>query len=186
MQLFDPGNPNEKKKIIAAAVLGIAAILVLGYVFYGGSSSKPPVSQTRAAATPTPKRPIIPPDDGTGPMDASTIQPLPISITVPPVSETRRNIFAYYEPTPPPVRPVTGPSPTPTPPPPVTISSLSPSNVYARTEDFALQIMGHKFMPALHVNIEGRDLLARLINSQQLVTTVPAAIINNQGYRQVR
>src|SRR5213593_4222263 len=183
MQLFDPSNPNEKKKIIAAAVLGIAAILVLGYVFYGGSSSKPPVSQTRAAATPTPKRPIIPPDDGTGPMDASTIQPLPISITVPPVSETRRNIFAYYEPPPPPVK--AGPTPTPTPPPPVTISSLSPSNVYARTSDFALQVVGEKFTPALHVIIDGRDLPARLINSQQLATTVPSAIINNPGSRQV-
>jgi|SRR5437762_2229318 len=181
MQLFDPGNPNEKKKIIAAAVLGIGAILVLGYVFFGGSSSKPPVSQTRAAATPTPKRPITPPEDGTGPQEP--LAPVPTSFTVPPVSETHRNIFGYYEPPPPLVR--AGPTPTPTPPPPVTISSLSPSNVYARTADFALQVMGEKFTPALHVIIDGRDLPARLINSQQLATTVPSAIINNPGSRQV-
>jgi len=67
----------------------------------------------------------------------------------------------------------------------VTISSLSPSNVYARTADFALQVMGEKFTPALHVIIDGRDLPARLINSQQLATTVPSAIINNPGSRQV-
>jgi len=181
MQLFDPGNPSEKKKIIAAAVLGIGAILVLGYVFFGGSSSKPPVSQTRAAATPTPKRPITPPEDGTGPQEP--LAPVPTSFTVPPVSETHRNIFGYYEPPPPLVR--AGPTPTPTPPPPVTISSLSPSNVYARTADFALQVMGEKFTPALHVIIDGRDLPARLINSQQLATTVPSAIINNPGSRQV-
>ena len=30
MQLFDPNNPNEKKKMIAAAALGLAAIIVLG------------------------------------------------------------------------------------------------------------------------------------------------------------
>jgi len=185
MQLFDPGNPNEKKKIIAAAVLGVAAILVLGYVFFGGSPSKQAVNQSRGAATPAPKRPISPPDDGTQATDASTLQPVPVSITVPPVSETRRNIFAYYVPPAPTPKVVTAPPSTPTPPPPVTISSLSPSNVYARTADFALQIMGDKFTPALHVIIDGRDLPTRLINSQQLATTVPSAIINNPGNRQV-
>ena len=29
MQLFDPNNPNEKKKMIAAGVLGVAAIALL-------------------------------------------------------------------------------------------------------------------------------------------------------------
>ena len=27
MQLFDPNNPNEKKKMIAAAVLGVVALI---------------------------------------------------------------------------------------------------------------------------------------------------------------
>ena len=45
MQLFDPKNPNEKKKLIAAAVLGVIAIVVLGYVFFGGSSKKPAMNR---------------------------------------------------------------------------------------------------------------------------------------------
>src|SRR5437879_1293609 len=55
MQLFDPNNPNEKKKMIAAAALGLAAIIVLGYVFLGGSSRKP-ANRPVATATPTPAR----------------------------------------------------------------------------------------------------------------------------------
>ena len=38
MQLFDPNNPNERKKIIAAGALFVVAMAVLGYVFFGGSS----------------------------------------------------------------------------------------------------------------------------------------------------
>src|ERR1043166_3495866 len=102
MQLFDPGNPNEKKKIIAAAVLGVAAILVLGYVFFGGGSSKPQTNQTRAAATPAPlKKPMNQPGGEKPADDPSTFQPVVYNGSVPPLSETRRNIFAYYEPPPP-------------------------------------------------------------------------------------
>jgi hypothetical protein len=60
-----------------------------------------------------------------------------------------------------------------------------PNNVYARTADFSLQIMGDKFTPAVHVSIDGRDLPTRFINAQQLFTTVPAALITNPGPRQV-
>ena len=34
MQLFDPNNPNEKKKMIAAAVLGVAALAGLLFWAY--------------------------------------------------------------------------------------------------------------------------------------------------------
>ena len=34
MQFFDPKNPNEKKKMIAAAVLALVAIVVLGLRFF--------------------------------------------------------------------------------------------------------------------------------------------------------
>jgi IPT/TIG domain len=183
MQLFDPNNPNEKKKMIAAAVLGVAAVAVLGYVFFGGSSTKPTsTTNTLAKASPTPGR--IAPATETA-VDDAVFQPVVYNPTLPAVSEADRNIFAYYEPTP---KPIPAPSvymPTPTPVPPLTISSAMPSNVYARTADFSLQIMGDKFTPAVHVTIDGRDLPTRFINAQQVFTTVPAAIIANPGPRQV-
>jgi len=182
MQLFDPNNPNEKKKMIAAGVLGLAAVVVLGYVFFGGSSKKPTTNNGIVKASPTPSRltkePETPSDD--------VFQPVAYNGTVAAGSEGDRNIFAYYEPTPKPVPPPYIPPATPTPTPPVTVSSLTPSNVYARTPaDFSLQVMGDRFTPALHLTIDGRDLPVRFVNAQQLVTTVPSTLIANPGVRQV-
>jgi hypothetical protein len=184
MQLFDPNNPNEKKKMIAAAVLGIGAIAVLGYVFFGGSSTKTPANNVVAKASPTPTR-IIKDAADTVADDASVFQPVVYNQTVAAASEADRNIFAYYEPTPKPIPPPYVPPPTPAPTPPLIASSLMPSSVYAQTADFSLQIMGDKFTPALHITIDGRDLPTRFINTQQLFTTVPAALITSPGSRQV-
>src|SRR5258706_4696640 len=183
MQLFDPNNPNEKKKMIAAAVLGVAAIVVLGYVFFGGSSKKATTTNSVARSSPTPTR-ITNVSDNV-PDDPSVFQPVVYNGTAAASAEADRNIFAYYEPPPPPVKLPYVPTPTPTPPPPLTVSSLMPSNIYARTGDFSLQITGDKFTPALHITIDGRDLPTRFINGQQLFTTVPSALITNPGPRQV-
>jgi hemin uptake protein HemP len=183
MQLFDPNNPNERKKIIAAAALFVVAIAVLGYVFFGGSSKKPATNQDlavgpRPVGSPKPS-PVDTPDD------PSIYRPIAYNGTIPGASEADRNIFAYYEPPPPPVKVVYVPTPSPTPVPPMAISSLSPSTVYARTADFSLEITGDKFTPASHVTVDGRDLPTRFISSQQLFITVPAALISTPGARQV-
>jgi hypothetical protein len=182
MQLFDPNNPNEKKKMIAAAVLGVAAFAVLGYVFFGGSSAKPATNNNLPRATPTPNRIVQAPEPS---IDDSVFQPVVYNNTAPAVSEADRNIFSYYEPPPKPIPTPYMYVPTPTPVPPLIINGLMPSNVYARTADFSLQIMGDKFTPAVHVNMDGRDLPTRFINAQQVFTTVPAALIANPGPRQV-
>jgi hypothetical protein len=181
MQLFDPNNPNERKKIIAAAALFVVAIAVLGYVFFGGSK-KPATNQNlavgpRPVGSPKPP-PIATPDD-------TIYRPIVYNGTIPGASEADRNIFAYYEPPPPPVKVPYVPTPTPTPVPPMAISSLSPSTVYARTADFSLEIIGDKFTPAVRVAVDGRELPTRFISSQQLFITVPAALISNPGGRQV-
>ncbi len=183
MQLFDPNNPNEKKKMIAAAVLGVAAIVVLGYVFFGGSSKKTTTPNSVARSSPTPTR-ITNVSDNV-PDDPSVFQPVVYNGTAAASAEADRNIFAYYEPPPPLVKVPYVPTPTPMPPPPLTVSSLMPSNIYARTGDFSLQITGEKFTPALHITIDGRDLPTRFINAQQLFATVPSALITNPGPRQV-
>src|SRR6266566_586806 len=101
MQLFDPNNPNEKKKMIAAAVLGVGAIAVLGYVFFGGSSTKTTTTNTIAKASPTPRSAKEPETIAYEPSD---FQPVNYIGTQPAVSEADRNIFAYYVPPPPPVK----------------------------------------------------------------------------------
>lgn len=186
MQLTDPNNPNEKKKLIAAGVLGLAAILLLGYVFFGGSSKKPAIANAnrRIASAPTPVLGSkLPPIDDQS--DSTNLQPIPANWSVPAVSEPNRNIFSYYEPPPKPSPEIRISTPTPTPVPPLTLSSLAPSNVFARTADFSLQVMGDKFTPAVHVVIDGRDLPTRFISAQQLFTTVPAAVIATPGERQL-
>ena len=171
--------------MIAAAVLGVAAIAVLGYVFFGGSSTKTTTTNTATSkASPTPTR-IVKDSSDTAADDPSVFQPVLYNPTVAATSEADRNIFAYYEPPPPQVKVAYVPTPTPAPPPPLTATSLMPGSIYARTADFSLQITGDKFTPALHITMDGQDLPTRFINAQQLFTTVPAALISNPGPRQV-
>src|SRR5436309_7689270 len=178
MQLFDPKNPNEKKKIIAAAGLGVVAIAVLGYVFFGssGSANRPQPNYNnivRPGSQPvdtSKQKPV----DSVISDDLNSLSPIPVSWSAPAVGEANRNIFAYYEPTPTPVPEKPVPTPTPTPPPPLTVTSLAPSNVYARTADFSLEVMGDKFVPGVRIAIDGRDLQTRFISAQQIGATVPA------------
>ena len=183
MKFFDPNNPNEKKKMIAAGALGLVAIIVLGYVFFGGSS-KPASNTIAKGPSPTPRVGNVisdPPPD-----DPSKYTEIIYTGTVPAATEANRNVFAFYEPPPPTPKPVIVQTPPPTPTPPVTASSLSPSNVYARTPaDFTLQVSGDKFTPALHIVMDGRDLPTRFISPQQLFATVSANLISNPGVRQV-
>lgn len=188
MKFFDPNNPNEKKKMIAAGVLGLVAIVVLGYVFFGGSSKTTTNNVVGTRPSPSPRIAGGPqPSPVEGAVDDPTIyQPISYNGTVPAVSEADRNIFAYYEPPPPTPKPIIISTPSPTPTPPLVASGVSPSSVYARTPaEFSLQLMGDKFTPAVRIVIDGREMPTRLVSAQQLFTTVPAAMITNPGVRQV-
>lgn len=187
MKLSDPNNPNEKKKMIAAGVLGLVALIILGYVFFGGSSSKPGSNIAAGPRTsPTPLRGsnITQPPEET-PAD-DDLRPVVYSGTVASAAEGNRNIFAYYEPPPATPKPVYVPPPTPAPTPPLLATGVSPSNVYARTPgDFSLQVSGDKFTPAVHIIVDGRDLPTRFINANQLFATVPASMITFPGPKAV-
>jgi hypothetical protein len=186
MKLIDPNNPGERKKAIWAAVLGVVAISLLGYLFFSGSSSSPPKptnTNNRAVATASPRPGGKPPADELI-EDPAGYTPISINWTVASAPEPNRNIFTFYEPPPPTPRPPAPPS-TPTPTPPVILSSLSPPMVYARTGDFTLQATGDKFTPVMHITIDGGDLPTRFINEKELATTVPSALIANAGMRQV-
>ena len=190
MKFFDPNNPNEKKKMIAAGALGLVALLVLGYVIFGGGSSKPATNGNPPVArnSPTPRpSPGTSSGDDVQPNDCGECKEVIYSGGVPPVSDANRNIFAFYIPPSPTPKPQPSlPTPTPTPMPPITASSLSPSNVYARTPtDFTLQVSGDKFTPAVHVFLDGRDLQTRFISAQQVFATVPASFISNPGVKNI-
>jgi hypothetical protein len=113
------------------------------------------------------------------------IKPINWPVSIPDVPEAKRNIFAYYEPPSPTTAGAATPAPTPTPTPPVLLATVSPSNVYARTADFTLDVAGDKFSPQLHIYVDGRDLATKYRSPQQLTATVPAAMIANPGARQI-
>jgi hypothetical protein len=190
MQISDINNPGERKKLIWALGLGLVAILFLWWTFFGfGESPKRTANRNTQNPNVTPGNqtavnpaPIERGDElQTPPLEQ--LRPVSYSTTLPSVAEARRNIFVYYEKPPPPVAPE--PTPTPTPPPPVLLAAVSPSNVYARTDDFTVEVTGDKFTPELRITVDGRELATRFISPQQLSATVPATMIDNPGTRQV-
>lgn len=185
MELSDINNPAERKKLIWAAGLGLVALVLLWWTFIGFGSSTPSTQQ-RPVVQVTPRP--TPPSSSTAatalPIETTeNLHPLSYPVSVPAVAEARRNIFVYYEPPPVPVAPQ--PTPTPTPPPPLLLADLSPSNVYARTSDFTLEVTGDKFTPRVRIYIDNTELATRYRSPQQLSATVPAQIISSPGSRQV-
>ncbi len=186
-------NPKERKKVIGAAVLGLVAVILLWWTFFGfgESSSKTPA---RAGVTPTPSRTVRTtnnPPQGQAPAESTgelldKLRPVVWQSSSPAVPEARRNIFVFYEPPPVIPKPSIIPTPTPTPIPPALLANLSPAMVFARTADFTLEIAGDKFTPQMRVVIDnGTELPTRFLSPQQVSATVPASLIANPGSRQV-
>ena len=194
MQGIDLSKPGEKKKLVGAAVLGVVAIAVLYWVLIGFGSNTPTTPPRPGPASPssaqlparpaqtTPRQtPTVAPEVA----DLASLRPIvfePSSYNAP---EARRNIFAYYIPPKPDVKAPSTPTPIPPKPPDVLLASVSPSNVYARTADFKLELAGDKFAPNMRIYIDGRELPTSYKNPQQVSTTVPAAFIVSPGARQV-
>lgn len=192
MQSIDLSKPGERKKLIWAGLLGFAALIVLWWALFGFGGSQSTTRSPRAAATPssTPRtqspattRAVPPVSQAVA--DLSLITPIeyqPSSYSPP---DVKRNIFAYYvAPTPPPPV-VQEPTPVPTPTPPLLLASVSPTNVYARSADFKLDIAGDKFTPAVKVYFDGQELPTTYIGPQQLSANVPSAMIATPGSRTI-
>ena len=188
MQLVDLNKPGEKKKLLAAAALGLGAIIVLWWALFGfGGSTRP--TRTTASATPTPRttQTTSRPQQAPAPEVQSLANFAPVDYVQSSYSapEPKRNIFSYYQP---PAKPVAEASTTPTPepsPPPVLLASVSPSNVYARTADFKLEVAGDKFTPAMRIFVDGREMPTSYKSPQQLSTTISASLIAAPGSRSV-
>jgi len=199
MGLFEGKTPAERNKTIAALALGAIALLVLMRMLFLNSGSTPPAtvrrstndnSKTLISTLSNRQETTGSPAQETAPSDAAAQltppQPIPPDTRTPIDSpEVGRNIFAFYvKPTPPPT-PLSGLTPTPTPTPPFTLVSVAPSNVYARTGDFELEVTGDKFTPLVRVYLDGQELATRFMGVQRLSATVPATLIASPGSRQV-
>jgi len=193
MELADLTKPGEKKKLISALVLGLVAIVVLWWTFIGFGSRPGPRPASTPQQQPTGRQQaaqtqIRPPAGSANTpqiIDISSLQPLPTSLSVPVVQEPRRNIFAFYEKPVEPPKPVVTPTPTPTPTPPVLLAAISPSNVYAKTADFTLEVTGDKFTPDMRIFVDGREMPTKYKGAQQMSAPVSAATIATPGLRQV-
>ena len=188
MKLADISNPEERKKLIWAMVLGLFAIVFLWWALFGfGSSPKPAVKQSNSNSNrgPGPRRV----GDTVTAQTANDIKsdpwehlrPLVVTGFVPSAPEAKRNIFVYYEKPPAPIKSETEPTPAPTPPPPLLLAGIQPSNRFARTEDFTMEATGDKFVPGVRIVVDARELTTRFISPQQLSATVPASMIANPG-----
>ena len=190
MELVDFNKPGEKKKLIWAGVLGLVAILFLWWTFIGfgsgtptASRPTPQTSKTTGAKAPGSTRTPEPVNDAQV-IDIASLGPLPGVGAPPSVPEPRRNIFAFIE-KPVVAEPVSAPPSTPTPTPPLLLASISPSNVYAKTSDFTLELSGDKFTPEMRVFLDGRELPTKYKGPQQMSATVAAQNIANPGSQQI-
>lgn len=188
MRISDISNPQERKKLFFAIALGVIALIFLWWTFIGfGGSSQPKTAQRtpRPGFPQSDRQPTAGnPQKPTEQLSWENLGPVPPVRAFSLVAEPKRNIFAYVE-KPIPVVAALEPTPTPTPTPPVLLAGLSPSNVYARTEDFTLEVSGDKFTHELRINIDGRELTTKFISPQQLSATVPASVIAVAGTREV-
>ncbi len=189
MNLFEGKTPAERRKLIAAVVLGALALFSLSYMLFDSGAAKPVTNSNRrtsAQSTPSPGGGSAKSVPAPSEMRENQVMPLPIVFpdAPPAVPEARRNIFAYYVA---PVNPspslatVQTPVPTPAPPPRLLLASISPSNVYARTGDFNIEVTGDKFTSPVRIFIDNTEIPTRFINPQQVSANVPGALITSEG-----
>lgn len=197
MGIFDGKSPAERKKMIAAIVLGVLSIGSLVYAF-GGSFFG---SSRAASGTPTPSpRSSASPKKEIGEVKMPSQEEQDLSYMVPVVydpsrsgsPDAGRNIFAFFEPPPPcpdcptPVPP-TPPIiiPTPTPPFPFELTFINPQSIFAGTNGTRIEITGERFTPDARVIFNNVELPTSYINAQRLSATVPANLIAIQGSAQI-
>lgn len=203
MKFLEGKSQSERKKIIAAVVLGVITVCALFYSFVlsGGSSrsGNNANNSNRAAANSNRQT------NGGNSQQVAQAQPDSIDETLltpipdnpfPPLTggETSRNIFAFYEPPPPrpggpniPVMPTEKPPPPPTPAPtPVmVVGYVNPQAVYAQTGNFQLELAGDKFTPDTKILFNGVEVATQFGNPQRLTAQIPAQLIATEGQRQI-
>lgn len=172
---------REMRKRILLGTLFVIFIVVIYFQFFseeeGSPTPGPAIAST--ATTPTPRQPARP---GTTPAPIVS-QPLDVLSMVNKVTAnagTGRNIFVYPTPTPPPPPPPAKPMPTP-PPPPVTLYSVNPSGVLARTGEFSVTVFGEKIPADAQILVDGRAYPTTVVGPTEAKAKVPAEAIQSPG-----
>ncbi|MCA1815158.1 MAG: hypothetical protein LC746_01890 [Acidobacteria bacterium] len=187
MELFKGKTPAERNKMIAALVLPLIALVLVLRMFFASDKPAPAVRTPRGQRG-TPTQTATGTTTGVAPDGDSIDMPSEVPPIVPAsyAPDAARNIFAFYvAPTPKVAAPTETPTPTPTPPPPLTLGSVQPANVFARTADFTLEVTGDKFTPQTRVYVEGQEMPTTFRGPQQLSAKIPAALIQAPGARVV-
>jgi len=195
MKFLEGKSPAEQKKILAAALLGLVAVVALYLAFgpsFGGSKVNVKVTATpRPSVTPrnTDDRPIPTVDEQDFVYQTTPIDYQPGAFGAP---DPGRNIFDFYEPPPPcptcptPVKPTPTPIPaTPAPTPALLLSSVSPQAMYAGSPGFRMEVNGDRFTPDSHIYFNQNQLPTTFISPQKLATDIPANFITQEGPRQI-
>jgi hypothetical protein len=193
MKFLEGKSPAERNKIIAALILGGVAFIALSYTLSGflfPSKANPTTTTTK---TPTPT-PAVARTSGEMTISPEDIALLTTPISYSPISfssDAGRNVFAFYEPpaptpyspTPYIAKPI--PTPTPPPPPPIMLGYVSPSNIYAGSKTFRMEVAGDKFTAESIILFNGSELPTNFINTQKLTADVPAVLIASDGAKTV-
>lgn len=189
-------NSPENRKRILLGILFIALIGVLYFQFFtsgedrpapatnpgtsGSSASGPSLATTgsqpvRQTKPPGKEAPIV-----TLPLDLVAVTNRLFGKGEPGSSSSGRNIFVYPTPTPPPP-PKPEPPPPPIPPPPITLTSVTPSGVIARTGDFKFTVFGDKIPPDGQIQVGGRPLNTTVISTTEAQSLITADMIKSGG-----
>lgn len=201
MGLFEGKSPAERNKMIAAAVLGLVALIALyfafGRSFFGGSST---TATGKGTPTPTPRS-----TPSTSRADASLPSPQDqqfVYETTPVIyqagnayaPDAGRNIFAFYEP-PPPCTDDCPPTPIPTPPPPkppspvptppIILAFANPQSVYAGSRGFRLELNGDHIPPDARILFNQAEMPTTYVNGQRAFTDIPSNLIAQETQAQV-
>lgn len=189
-------TPTDKKKLIAAGVLGLIALVALYMAFgrglFGGgtTTAAPKSTPTPKPATSTRTSADMPSTDEQTLVYETT--PVDCCNGIGAAPDPGRNIFAFYEPpvptpyvpTPiPPQKPTATPTPAPTPI--QLIAFLNPQSVYAGAQGFRLEVNGDHFTPDTHIFYNQVEMPTTFINAQRMITDVPSNMIAQQGFGQV-
>ncbi len=200
MAFLEGKTDKEKKQMVAAAVLGIVALVAL-YFAFGRSLFSSGTTTATVKNTPSPKSTASPsaadnkfrlPTAEERAFNDQTTPLVPVvyqgGISAP---DPGRNIFAFYEPpekckgdecpspTPPPPSPIKSPTPTPTPP--ILIAGFNPQFVYAGARGFRLEVMGDKFTPDSRLYFNQTELATKFVSGQMMTADVPAKLIASEG-----
>jgi len=189
MELFAGKSANERNKIIAAAVLGLVALIALYIAFGSGMFSGSKAAVVTATPTPRPGEKSSDPNTFQVPSKQETdfgysTTPIVYDPSGIDTTEPGRNIFAFYEPPPPcptcptpTPKPIITPTPTPAPPPPMRLQYVTPQTVYAGSGTFRLEANGDKFDPSARLYFNQQELPTQFISPQKLVANVPSTLI---------